>query len=233
MINQPNGRTPNAIDQIARYFDVFIAPKSTFACIALDPACGWALLAYTLALGLATVLQQPAADRVTYEFLVSHSAGTPAVQTSTPTILAVLGAWAAGLLGLLLSTWLYLLASTVAGRGWDFARAWAVSVYSSAIAALTVLTNSVILVIRGTGVVHHYTDLFAIPALSVITSDPRLASGLAVFNPMNVWYYFDVVVALTVVLGVRLPVAIAVTMVISLATAAMYYGVAATYGVIT
>ncbi|MDB5042812.1 MAG: hypothetical protein JWN27_3538 [Candidatus Eremiobacteraeota bacterium] len=149
--------------------------------------------------------------------------------TPTPILTAMLTSWGGALVRLLLSTWLYLFAATIAGCGWDFARAWSVSVYSSAIVGITAFANSAILVVRGPAAARHFSGLFGIPALALFTSDARLATALAVFNPLNLWYYADVVVALSMVMAMPRKVAVATAVVLAVGTAAMYYGIASFY----
>ncbi len=215
--------------QMQTYLDVVVAPREAFSRIEREPTWVVALAAYAVLLAVAAIAQQPSVDHVTLEYLRAKAPQAAAGMTPTPLLTATLTAWGGALVSLLLSTWLYLFAATIAGRGWDFARAWSVAVYSSTIVGITALANSAILVIRGPAAAHHFSDLFAIPALALLTSDARLATALAVFNPLNLWYYLDVVVALSMVMAMPRKVAVATAVVLAVGTAAMYYGIASFY----
>jgi hypothetical protein len=97
----------------------------------------------------------------------------------------------------LISAVVYLIGAAASGASPKFSLAWVVAVNAAAVAFLGALVNSVIVALRGADAISGPMDLQAIPSLAMLApGNIKLATFLATFSLVYVWFYIVAVIAL-------------------------------------
>jgi hypothetical protein len=225
--------------QLRLYLDALVEPKKALATIASTEGgrTGVAVSAYLLAIGVAALLQQPAADHITALTIEVKAANASpdvaamlhhAVEPSSP-FLTVASSAAGGIVSLLLSALYYFAVGALGGRVRSFGKAWCLAANSSIIVAVTALINSAIVCLRGTASATSLGSLFAVPGLGDFFAIQTFAIALSVYNVINIYYYVEAVAGLEIIFGVRRGWAIASVLLLSVLTSGYYFIVATIY----
>jgi hypothetical protein len=114
----------------------------------------------------------------------------------------------------------FLLAALASRAKPSFGAAWAMTVNLYAISGLGQLVNSVILALRGPNAVNGPADIVTIPSLALLVhGPPKLVAALQTVTVFELWYCVVAALALERVMGVRRSFAIAIVVVLVVATA--------------
>jgi hypothetical protein len=227
-------RKPTA-DGRARFFDGLISyvripwmPQAAFSQLHRTPTWGWAALMGMLMTLLATLVAQPAqlhvlavteahriaalppADQLRERVAVAQTAG---LIHSFLLIGALVGPW---IIWLLIAAFLFIGAAIGRGEA-RFPAAWVAALNSYVVLGIALVANALLVGLRNPTSLSSSLDLVRLPNPGMLVAHHHvLASFLSAYNPLYIWYYIIVAVALERLLGMPRAGAVVVAGVYSL-----------------
>jgi hypothetical protein len=127
---------------------------------------------------------------------------------------ALLGPW---VVWLCIAIFFFISAAIGAGKA-RFAAAWVAALNSYIVLAVALIANALLVALRAPSSLHSSLDLARLPNLGMLVAHDRVvAAFLFAYNPLYIWYYVVVAIALERLLGMPRAAAIAATVAYSLA----------------
>lgn len=202
--------------QHSTMLDIFVAPAQRLFSLVANPDWKTASAVTSVLLIFATLLSQPAMDtlhRLIQQNILGRLSGTDLEQARAA--FNAVSPWHFVLpsLASLLGNWLAWAALALIFRALGAApkKAWAAAANAAVIAATAQLMNAILIVIHGTSGITTRMDLNAIPSPAMLVSgDYFLGTFLFALNPLNIWFFVVVAMAVNIVSRKSKGVAVAV-----------------------
>ena len=216
------------LDGVVAYLTVPWRPNAAFAQLQRVPTWGWAALLGMLLTALATLISQPAQLHVLAVSEAHRIAGLPpndqlrervaVAQTSRSLGLflmigALVGPW---LVWLLIAIFFFISAAIGGGKA-RFAAAWVAALNSYAVLGIALVVNALLVSLHDPTSLNSSLDLARLPNPGMLFQHDRIAAAfLSAYNPLYIWYYVIVAVALERLLGMPRSAAVAASIAYSL-----------------
>lgn len=210
------------------YIWVVVRPRAAFERLKNAPTWGWAAIFGLLLTLAALLIAEPAqlhvlavseshriavlppSERVRAQMVQLQMAGS---HTTFFIIGALLGPWITWFLMALF----FLMTAAISRARAVFGAAWVVVLNTYVIYGLSGIANSAFLAARDPHQVNSAIDLVALPSPGwLFPHNPAIAGFLSVYNPLDIWYFGMIGMALTAVLSVPRAAAVVATVGFSL-----------------
>lgn len=204
---------PRRLDGLIAYLTIPWRPKAAFAHLQRFPAWGWAALLGMLLTALAALISQPAQLHVLAVSEAHRIAALPpgdqlrervaVAQTSKSIGLflmigALFGPW---LVWLFIAIFFFISAAIGGGRA-RFAASWVAALNSYVVLGIALVVNALLVSLHDPSSLNSSLDLARLPNLGMLFQHARVAAAfLSAYNPLYIWYYVIVAVALERLLG--------------------------------
>lgn len=209
-----------SLDGLITYFSIPLRPRAAFAHLQNAPMWGWAACAGIFLTVVALLFSAPAQLHVLAVTEAQKIAALPpseqfrervAVAHLAPSakLFLMIGALAGPWVVWFLIAIIFFVVAAVCGRRATFGMAWVAALNSYVVYAIAGVVNSILVALRDPNTANSALDLVRVPSPGWFAADnPWLGGFLSAYNPLNIWYYAVVAVALERLLRVPRPAAI-------------------------
>jgi hypothetical protein len=207
------------LDGLIAYLTIPWRPRAAFSYLQRFPTWGWAALLGMLLTALAALIAQPAQLHVLAVSEAHRIAALPPGAQLRERMAVAQTSRSIGLLlmiGALVGPWLvwaliaifFFISAAIGGGKARFAAAWVAALNSYAVLGIALVVNALLVSLHDPSSLNSSLDLARLPNLGMFFQHDRiLAAFLSAYNPLYIWYYVIVAIALERLLGMPRPAA--------------------------